>query len=79
MATQAPFDPSGYAATFHRDGYFLRNDVIAEEMIDGLRLAVAAIPNREEVRRKRSVYRESAVSQWIAQRRSDFLGGRNVR
>lgn len=56
MAAQAHFDPSEYAATFHRDGYFIRNDVVAETMIDSLRLAVAALPNREEVRRRRNVY-----------------------
>jgi ectoine hydroxylase-related dioxygenase (phytanoyl-CoA dioxygenase family) len=56
MAARANFDPSGYARTFHRDGYFVRNDIVAEDVVQRLRLAVAAIPNGEEVRRRRSVY-----------------------
>src|SRR5437762_3104022 len=56
MAAQADFDPSGYATTFRRDGYFIRNDIVADEMVERLRLAVASLPNRQEVRRRRNVY-----------------------
>jgi hypothetical protein len=56
MAPQADFDPSGYATTFHRDGYFVRNGIVPDETVQRLRLAVAAIPNRAEVRRRRNVY-----------------------
>jgi ectoine hydroxylase-related dioxygenase (phytanoyl-CoA dioxygenase family) len=56
MASETDFDPTGYAVTVHREGYFIRDDVVADEMVQRLRLAVAAIPNREEVRRRRNVY-----------------------
>jgi ectoine hydroxylase-related dioxygenase (phytanoyl-CoA dioxygenase family) len=56
MTIQADFDPREYARTFHRDGYFIRNGIVADDVVQRLRLAVAAIPNREEVRRRRSVY-----------------------
>ena len=56
MATRTDFHATEYAMTFHRDGYFIRNDVVADEMVQRLRLAVAAIPNRQEVRRRRNVY-----------------------
>jgi hypothetical protein len=56
MANATDFDPRGYAATFHRDGYFICNDIVADEIVERLRLAVASIPNREEVRRRRNVY-----------------------
>src|SRR5438552_1035247 len=44
------------AAEFRRDGYFARDYVVADEMVQNLRAAIAAIPDREEVRRKRNVY-----------------------
>ena len=56
MGSQADFDGSQYAMTFRRDGYFVRNDVISIDSIERLRQAVAALPYRDEVRRKRSVY-----------------------
>ncbi len=56
MATRTDFHATEYAMTFHRDGYFIGNDVVADEMVQRLRLAVAAIPNRQEVRRRRNVY-----------------------
>lgn len=55
MAADATFELSEYATAFHRDGYFIRNEVIADD-VEHLRLAVAAIPNREEVRRRPNVY-----------------------
>jgi len=56
MAAPLEFDPSGYARAFQRDGYFIRNDVVEDDVVRDLRLAVAGIPDREEVRRRRSVY-----------------------
>src|SRR5437763_15984075 len=56
MVTRTDFHATEYAMTFHRDGYFIRNDVVADEMVQRLRLAVAAIPNRQEVRRRRNVF-----------------------
>ena len=52
----APVDLSGYAIAFHRDGYFVRDGVVSDEEVQRLRSAVDAIPNGEEVRRKRGVY-----------------------
>jgi ectoine hydroxylase-related dioxygenase (phytanoyl-CoA dioxygenase family) len=56
MAAQADFNPSEYAQAFHRDGHFIRDHIVADDVVQHLRLAIAAIPNGEEVRRKRSVY-----------------------
>lgn len=56
MIDLANFDPHEYATAFARDGYAIRDDVIAEGMVERLRSAVAAIPDREEVRRRRNVY-----------------------
>ena len=56
MEAQADTDPDGYAMTFHRDGFFIREGVIADAVVHHLRLAVTSIPDREEVRRKRNVY-----------------------
>ncbi|MEQ8667801.1 MAG: phytanoyl-CoA dioxygenase family protein [Pirellulales bacterium] len=50
------FDPHAYAASFGRDGYFICEDVLDHDAIDALRRAVASLPEREEVRRKRGVY-----------------------
>lgn len=41
---------------FRRDGFFIQNDVISMGDIEKLRRAVAALPDRDEVRRKRRVY-----------------------
>jgi ectoine hydroxylase-related dioxygenase (phytanoyl-CoA dioxygenase family) len=49
-------DTGELAATFERDGYFIRDDVVAPEMVDRLRSAVAELPERDEVRRRRNVY-----------------------
>jgi ectoine hydroxylase-related dioxygenase (phytanoyl-CoA dioxygenase family) len=56
MRTPMSLDPTTYAATFHRDGYFICEDVISHDEIDNLRQAIAEIPNRDEVRRKQNVY-----------------------
>jgi hypothetical protein len=56
MSSLTDFDASRYAASFHRDGYFICDDVIYLQDVEDLRRAVSALPNREEVRRKRSVY-----------------------
>lgn len=50
------FDASQYATAFFRDGYFVRSDVIAVDEVEDLRRAIAALPVREEVRRKRGIY-----------------------
>ena len=50
------FDPGEYARAFDRDGYFIRDGVVSDEAVERLRSAVAAIPDREEVKRRRNVY-----------------------
>ena len=50
------FDSAEDACTFDREGYFLRDRVVADATVDRLRSAVAAIPDREEVKRRRNVY-----------------------
>ena len=47
---------SDYAERFRCEGYVVRDSVVADEIIEQLRPAVAAIGNRQEVRRKRNVY-----------------------
>ena len=56
MPGEAPFEGDRYAREFARDGYFIREDVISDVEVERLRTAVAAIPNGEEVRRRRGVY-----------------------
>ena len=56
MAADVEDDPTDCAVAFRHDGYFIRDDVVSGDDVERLRLAVAAIPNGEEVRRKRSVY-----------------------
>ena len=50
------FDAGRYAETFRREGYFIQDGVISFDEVEQLRRAVADLPVREEVRRKRSVY-----------------------
>jgi ectoine hydroxylase-related dioxygenase (phytanoyl-CoA dioxygenase family) len=50
------FDTASYAASFRRDGYFICDEVLSAGEVTKLREAIAAIPKREEVRRKRDVY-----------------------
>jgi ectoine hydroxylase-related dioxygenase (phytanoyl-CoA dioxygenase family) len=50
------FDAARYAATFRDDGYFICDDVVSFEDVEHLRQAVLGLANRQEVRRKRSVY-----------------------
>jgi hypothetical protein len=56
MDAGAPLDSVEYTTTFRRDGYFVRDDILLKGDVAELRRTVAAIPNREEVRRKTSVY-----------------------
>jgi hypothetical protein len=56
MDAPSTLDSIEYTTTFQRDGYFVRDKIIPEEDIEGLRRCLVAIPNREEVRRKTSVY-----------------------
>jgi hypothetical protein len=56
MDTRTSFNPMGYAASFQRDGYYICEDVILPLDVEELRHAIAAIANRDEVRRKRTVY-----------------------
>jgi ectoine hydroxylase-related dioxygenase (phytanoyl-CoA dioxygenase family) len=56
MGVQTKSAASLYATTFRKDGYFVCEDVIPIDVVEWLRQAVAALSNREEVRRKRSVY-----------------------
>lgn len=50
------FDACRYATTFRDCGYSIREDVISLDEVERLRRAVAGLSNREEVRRKRSIY-----------------------
>jgi hypothetical protein len=50
------FDAVKYAIDFRREGYSIQNDVLPSEVIEVLLESIAAIPDREEVRRKRNVY-----------------------
>lgn len=56
MGALTDFDVGQYATVFRSDGYFVRDDVITLDEVEHLRRAVDALPIREEVRRKRSVY-----------------------
>jgi hypothetical protein len=49
-------DATQYATMFRSDGYFICDDVISAEEVEHLRRAVAELPHRVEVRRRRSVY-----------------------
>lgn len=56
MPANANFEPGRYALSFRQDGYFICDGIVAEHDVQRLREAVVAIPSRQEVRRKRSVY-----------------------
>lgn len=45
-----------FAADFQRDGYSIHEDVLTAAEVEDLRRAVAELPEREEVRRKKNVY-----------------------
>jgi hypothetical protein len=49
-------DATAYADAFRRDGYFVYENVLSCSEVDELRQAIAEIPERDEVRRKRGVY-----------------------
>ena len=56
-----PADPTPTAQPECRSGFparwiFIRKDVVGDDVVRDLRLAVAGIPDREEVRRRRNVY-----------------------
>lgn len=87
MTAPPQFDAAEYAKSYHRDGYFLLDAILADEMVERLRQAVAAIPQREEVRRRRNVYgvrnlleicpavRELAIDPLLRQFVTPVLGG----
>jgi hypothetical protein len=56
MERLRPTDLKGHAAAFGRDGYFVQERVLSSETVESLRQAIAALPERAEVRRKQSVY-----------------------
>jgi hypothetical protein len=56
MSHHTPFHADRYAEGFQREGYSIREAVLADVEVERLRMAVAQIPNGEEVRRKRGVY-----------------------
>jgi len=56
MSTRTGFDAERFATAFQRDGYSVHDGVISKDEVQSLRLAVASIPNREEVRKKKTVY-----------------------
>ena len=49
-------DADRYAEALLREGYFIREGVLSDGEVDGLRTALALIPDGEEVRRRRGVY-----------------------
>jgi ectoine hydroxylase-related dioxygenase (phytanoyl-CoA dioxygenase family) len=56
MASEAPIDANRYAHEFARDGYFRCEGVLSDDEVEHLRTAIAEIPERQEVRRRRGVY-----------------------
>lgn len=56
MPSQAPFEADRYAQEFAREGYFICEGMVSDDQVEHLRTAIAAIPDREEVRRRRGVY-----------------------
>jgi ectoine hydroxylase-related dioxygenase (phytanoyl-CoA dioxygenase family) len=50
------FDAKKYATSFHRDGYYVCENVLSCAEVDELRQAIAEIPAGDEVRQKRNVY-----------------------
>ncbi len=56
IPNEVPFDKDRYAREFERDGYFIREGVLSDVEVERLRMAVAEIPEGDEVRRKRGVY-----------------------
>jgi hypothetical protein len=56
MDFEAAFNAARYTAAFRDDGYFICDEVISSGDVERLRRAVADLANRQEVRRKRSVY-----------------------
>lgn len=56
MDAPTNFDGHDYATTFRREGYFIRDGVISQDEVERLRQAIANLPKRAEVRRKRMVY-----------------------
>jgi len=56
MDLQSYFNPTDYAVKLDRDGYFVCDEAISQDSVEELRQAIGAIPQRDEVRRKRSVY-----------------------
>lgn len=56
MDALTQIDADQFATAFWRDGYSIHDNVISTDDVESLRQAIAALPNGEEVRRKRSVY-----------------------
>jgi ectoine hydroxylase-related dioxygenase (phytanoyl-CoA dioxygenase family) len=52
MIAKSCFNSFDYAMSFHRDGYFICDDVLSLAEVEKLRAAVSALPDGEEVRRK---------------------------
>jgi hypothetical protein len=50
------FNAAAYAGKFRREGYFIWDEVLTRDEVAVLRQAIAAIPTRDEVRRKQDVY-----------------------
>jgi ectoine hydroxylase-related dioxygenase (phytanoyl-CoA dioxygenase family) len=56
MLFSLPLDPGKYAAHFQETGFAIAQRVFSAQAVEEVRLAIAAIPFGEEVRRKRSIY-----------------------
>ena len=50
------FDPAEYATSFRRNGYYICEGVLSAHEVENLRQAIVAIPNQDEVHRRKSVY-----------------------
>src|SRR6187401_18339 len=50
------FCSRAFATDFRRDGYSIHENVLSIDEVEQLRDVLANLPEREEVRRKRSVY-----------------------
>ena len=56
MTALSTLNPTAYRARIHRDGFAVVEGVLSPERVEGLRAAIAALPEGEEVRRRKDVY-----------------------
>src|SRR5262245_32043464 len=56
MPSHGVLEADRYAQQYAREGYFICEGVLEDDRVERLRTAIAGIPDREEVRRRRGVY-----------------------